>query len=274
MPELPEVETVRQTLRQLVIGKTVESVAVYWPKIIQLPDDIEQFKQFLQGQTISEIRRKGKFLLFDLTDYVMVSHLRMEGKYGVHPKTEDVENHTHVVFSFTDGSELRYRDVRKFGTMHLFEKGMELTGKPLIQLAKDPLESDFPVEFFKEKVKKSTRVIKNILLDQTVIAGLGNIYVDETLFLAGVHPLTKGTELSDVKLEQILQAAKVTLEKAVAQGGTTIRSYVNSQGQIGMFQQELNVYSQTNKPCKKCGSPIEKIKVSGRGTHFCPTCQG
>ncbi|SES07772.1 DNA-(apurinic or apyrimidinic site) lyase [Gracilibacillus ureilyticus] len=273
MPELPEVETIRQTLRQLVIGKTVESVTVHWPKIIQKPDDVEHFKQLMKNQTITEIRRKGKFLLFDLTDYVMVSHLRMEGKYGVHPKTEEHQPHTHVIFSFTDGSEMRYRDVRKFGTMHLFKKGEELLGKPLVQLAKDPLETDFAQEVFNEKVKKSSRVIKNILLDQTVIAGLGNIYVDETLFLAGIHPLTKGTELSEKKLEEILQAAIVTLQKAVAQGGTTIRSYVNSQGQIGMFQQELNVYGQTDKPCKKCGTPVEKIKVSGRGTHYCPNCQ-
>ncbi|MFC4403692.1 DNA-formamidopyrimidine glycosylase [Gracilibacillus xinjiangensis] len=273
MPELPEVETIRQTLRQLVVGKTVESVAVHWPKIIQAPDDVEQFKQLMPGQTITEIRRKGKFLLFDLTDYVLVSHLRMEGKYGVYPKKDKMQDHTHVIFSFTDGTELRYRDVRKFGTMHLFEKGKELLDKPLVQLAKDPLETDFVIDLFKEKVKKSTRVIKNILLDQTVIAGLGNIYVDETLYLAGVHPLTKGTDLSDKALDRIVDAAIETLEKAVAQGGTTIRSYVNSQGQIGMFQQELKVYGQTEKPCQACGRPIEKIKVSGRGTHYCPNCQ-
>ncbi|SFM07785.1 DNA-(apurinic or apyrimidinic site) lyase [Gracilibacillus orientalis] len=273
MPELPEVETIRQTLKQLVIGKTVESVDVSWPKIIQEPDDVEQFSTFLQGQTMHDIRRKGKFLLFDLDKHVIVSHLRMEGKYGVYDHNDEVMAHTHVIFHFTDGTELRYRDVRKFGTMHLQEKGMETTKKPLVLLAKDPLEADFSLQTFKEKVQKSERNIKNILLDQSVIAGLGNIYVDETLFLAGVHPLIKGASLTDEQVIQIKQAAVMTLQDAVRQGGTTIRSYVNSQGQIGMFQQQLNVYAQNDSPCSKCEDIIMKIKVNGRGTHYCPTCQ-
>lgn len=273
MPELPEVETIRQTLKQLVIGKEIKEIMIHWPKIIQEPNDTEHFKQLLIGQEILDIRRKGKFLLFDLNHHVLVSHLRMEGKYGVHPKAEELLPHTHVIFQFTDDSELRYRDVRKFGTMHVFEKGTEDFIKPLSQLAKDPLEKDFSKETFKEKVIKSTRVIKNILLDQTVIAGLGNIYVDETLFLAKVHPLTKGIDLSDAQIEKIVDSATITLKKAVQEGGTTIRSYVNSQGQIGMFQQQLHAYGQEGKACNDCSTAIEKIKVSGRGTHYCPTCQ-
>ncbi|MGP4041619.1 DNA-formamidopyrimidine glycosylase [Gracilibacillus sp. D59] len=273
MPELPEVETIRQTLKQLVIGKTIESVDVFWPKIIQEPDDVEQFSALLHGQTIHDIRRKGKFLLFDLDEHVLVSHLRMEGKYGVYDRNEEVMPHTHVMFHFIDGTDLRYRDVRKFGTMHLQEKGTETTKKPLVLLAKDPLEADFSLQTFQEKVQKSERNIKNILLDQSVIAGLGNIYVDETLFLAEIHPLTKGISLTDEQVIQIKQAAVITLKDAVKQGGTTIRSYVNSQGQIGMFQQQLNVYAQNDKPCSKCEDIIMKIKVNGRGTHYCPTCQ-
>ncbi|QGH35276.1 DNA-formamidopyrimidine glycosylase [Gracilibacillus salitolerans] len=273
MPELPEVETIRQTLIQLVIGKTIESVDVYWPKIIQEPDDVKQFITFLQKQTIHDIRRKGKFLLFDLDKHVLVSHLRMEGKYGVYDYKEEVVPHTHVIFHFTDGTDLRYQDVRKFGTMHLQEKGTETTKKPLVLLAKDPLEADFSLQDFKEKIQKSERNIKNILLDQSVVAGLGNIYVDETLFLARIHPLTKGISVTDEQVIQIKQAAVITLQDAVQQGGTTIRSYVNSQGQIGMFQQQLNVYAQNDKPCSNCEDTIMKIKVNGRGTHYCPTCQ-
>ncbi|UOQ47175.1 DNA-formamidopyrimidine glycosylase [Gracilibacillus caseinilyticus] len=273
MPELPEVETIRQTLKQLVIGKTIESVEVMWPKIIQEPDDSQQFGQAIINQTIQDIRRKGKFLLFDLDEHVLVSHLRMEGKYGVHPAEETVMDHTHVIFHFTDETDLRYRDVRKFGTMHLQEKGSEETKKPLLLLAKDPLEADFSLKHFTEKVQKSERNIKNILLDQSVIAGLGNIYVDETLFLAGVHPLTKGVSLTTEQILKIKEAAVLTLQDAVKQGGTTIRSYVNSQGQIGMFQQKLNVYAQNGKPCHHCEDTITKIKVNGRGTHYCPTCQ-
>ncbi|MDX8046685.1 DNA-formamidopyrimidine glycosylase [Gracilibacillus sp. S3-1-1] len=273
MPELPEVETIRQTLKQLVIGKTIQSTDVHWPKIIQEPDDVEHFMTLIKGQTIHDIRRKGKFILFDLDEHVLVSHLRMEGKYGVYNREEEVLPHTHVIFHFTDGTELRYRDVRKFGTMHLQEKGSELNKKPLSLVAKDPLEPDFSVQAFKEKVQKSERNIKNILLDQSVIAGLGNIYVDETLFLAGIHPLTKGISITDEQVIQMKEAAVVTLQDAVKQGGTTIRSYVNSQGQIGMFQQQLHVYGQNDKACTKCEDTIVKIKVSGRGTHYCPTCQ-
>ncbi len=273
MPELPEVETIRQTLIQLVIGKTIESVDVYWPKIIQEPDDVKQFITFLREQTIHDIRRKGKFLLFDLDKHVLVSHLRMEGKYGVYDYKEEVVPHTHVIFHFTDGTDLRYQDVRKFGTMHLQEKGTETTKKPLVLLAKDPLEADFSLQVFKEKIQKSERNIKNILLDQSVVAGLGNIYVDETLFLARIHPLTKGISVTDEQVIQIKQAAVITLQDAVQQGGTTIRSYVNSQGQIGMFQQQLNVYAQNDKPCSNCEDTVMKIKVNGRGTHYCPTCQ-
>ncbi|WP_163538140.1 DNA-formamidopyrimidine glycosylase [Gracilibacillus sp. YIM 98692] len=273
MPELPEVETIRQTLKQLVIGKQIKDIEIKWPKIIKQPDDIGEFKQRIIKQTIQDIRRKGKFLLFDLDHDVIVSHLRMEGKYGVYHKNEPYIDHTHIIFHFTDDRQLRYRDVRKFGTMHLWEKGTEHEQKPLNQLAKDPIAEDFSLKEFTNKVQKSDRSIKNILLDQSVIAGLGNIYVDETLFLAAVHPLTKGSELSKKQIKKILEAAIQTLEMAIKQGGTTIRSYVNSQGQIGMFQQQLHVYGKQGESCTKCQTHIEKVKVSGRGTHFCPVCQ-
>ncbi|WP_077621278.1 DNA-formamidopyrimidine glycosylase [Sediminibacillus massiliensis] len=273
MPELPEVETVRKTLLHLVKNKEINDVQVYWDNIIKKPAQQEIFKQSLIGQTIHDIRRKGKFLLFDLNDYVLVSHLRMEGKYGVFPSSTPLLKHTHVVFAFTDGEELRYNDVRKFGTMHLFKKGEEAADKPLSLLGPDPFEDDFDLSIFQSKIQKSERSIKAILLDQSVIAGLGNIYVDETLFKAGVHPERRGSSLTEKDISKIHHAAVDTLLLAIEQGGTTIRSYVNSQGQIGMFQQELFVYGQHNEPCKKCGSPIAKIKVGGRGTHVCTTCQ-
>ncbi|SDK42665.1 DNA-formamidopyrimidine glycosylase [Sediminibacillus albus] len=273
MPELPEVETVRKTLSELVLKKKIVKVEVFWENIIKQPADVDQFKDMLIGQSINEIGRKGKFLLFGLDDYTIISHLRMEGKYGVFQEKDPVVNHTHVLFTFSDGSELRYNDVRKFGTMHVVEKGKEFSQKPLNQLGPDPFSPDFNFSVFYKKVHKSERTIKSILLDQSVIAGLGNIYVDETLFKAGIHPEKKGTELSEQEVKNIHYFAVETLEQAIAQGGTTIRSYVNSQGQIGMFQQELFVYGQEKEPCKKCGGPIIKMKVGGRGTHICLSCQ-
>ncbi|MBU5265603.1 DNA-formamidopyrimidine glycosylase [Virgibacillus proomii] len=273
MPELPEVETIRNTLKQFVMNKTIEQVEVYWPKIIKRPDDVEQFKSEISGQTILDIERKGKFLLFQLNDYVLVSHLRMEGKYSVTPKEEPVKKHTHVIFRLTNGEELRYNDVRKFGTMHLFYKGEEMEHNPLCLLGPDPFDSEFTDDYFIKKLKKTQRVIKSALLDQTVVAGLGNIYVDETLFRSGIHPLRQANKLTHKEIKGIRKQAIATMEQAVLQGGTTIRSYVNGQGEMGMFQQELYVYGQEGKNCKTCGSPIAKMKVGGRGTHVCTNCQ-
>lgn len=273
MPELPEVETIKNTLKKFVINKTIEDLTIYWAKIIKRPDDTEEFRLRLLGQRILDVHRKGKFLLFELNDYMLVSHLRMEGKYNVYRKEEPVKKHTHVIFSFTDGTELRYNDVRKFGTMHLFPKGQELVSQPLNKLGPDPFDAAFTLDYFYKKLRKTNRLIKAVLLDQTIVAGLGNIYVDETLFKAGIHPMKRADTLTKKEVESIRLQAIATLKEAVAKGGSTIRSYVNSQGDMGMFQLELFVYGQENKACKKCGQQIIKMKVAGRGTHICPHCQ-
>jgi formamidopyrimidine-DNA glycosylase len=273
MPELPEVETVRKTLEQLVIGKRIESVSVFWPKMVKLPDDAEVFVQSLRGQEILEMRRRGKFLIFHLTDYALVSHLRMEGRYSLYEENEPVEPHTHVIFHFTDNTALRYRDVRKFGTMHLFSKGEEMNHLPLAQLGPEPFSPDFTVSYLEDRLMRTERAVKAALLDQTLLVGLGNIYVDETLFRAGIHPDRKAKSLTQTELEKLHAEIIATLSEAVEQGGSTIRSYVNSQGQMGMFQQQLFVYGKKEEPCPKCGTVIEKKVSAGRGTHYCPTCQ-
>lgn len=273
MPELPEVETVRRTLEQLVIGKTIKEVEIYWPKIIKAPEPVEQFSDALIGQTIHEIGRRGKFLIFQLDDYSLVSHLRMEGKYAVYPESEPRDKHTHVVFTFTDGYQLRYRDVRKFGTMHLFKKGEEVSKMPLLHLGPEPLSDEFTIADLSMKLAKTNRKIKSVLLDQTVVVGIGNIYVDESLFRAGIHPERMASSLTLDEITRIHGEVKLTLAEAVEKGGSTIRSYVNSQGQIGMFQLELFVYGRKDEPCKRCGTPLEKLVVGGRGTHICPVCQ-
>lgn len=273
MPELPEVETIKNTLKQFVIQKKIKDVKVFWPNIVKEPDDVEHFKMILTGQTIQNVTRKGKFLLFHLDDHILVSHLRMEGKYSVDPSSELVKKHTHVIFTFTDGDELRYNDVRKFGTMHVYPKGAELIEKPLNKLGPDPFDETFTFDYLYQRLKKTHRVIKSALLDQTIVAGIGNIYVDEILFKANVHPLKRSDELTKKEVKAIQEQAILTLHAAVKLGGTTIRSYVNGQGEMGMFQQELFVYGQENKPCKKCGNAIIKMKVGGRGTHVCSMCQ-
>lgn len=273
MPELPEVETIRGTLERLVLKKQIEDVSIFWPKIIQHPDDSEQFRMLLQNETIERIGRRGKFLIFYLTNYVLISHLRMEGKYRVVPSSEEKDKHTHIIFHFTDGSDLRYNDVRKFGTMHVYPIGDEFVKKPLKDLGPDPFTAEYSIEYLEAQLMKTTRFIKAALLDQTIIAGLGNIYVDEVLFLSKVHPEKRANMLSKEEIALIYENAKIVLDEAVKLGGTTIRSYVNGQGEMGMFQQQLYAYGQTGKPCIVCSTAIKKIKVAGRGTHICPKCQ-
>ncbi|MBP0724033.1 DNA-formamidopyrimidine glycosylase [Bacillus sp. RG28] len=273
MPELPEVETVRRTLVDLVSGKKISSVIVTWENIIKHPKEVEEFQLLLQGQTIQDIKRRGKFLLFILDEFVLVSHLRMEGKFRVFHSDEEVAPHTHVCFAFTDHTVLRYQDVRKFGTMHLFTKGEELKQPPLVKLGPEPLSDELTPDYLKEKLRKTNRKIKIALLDQEILVGLGNIYVDEVLFKAGIYPEIPASSLTDKEINKLVSCIIETLQEAVDQGGSTIRSYVNSQGKIGTFQETLKVYGRKGLPCVKCGHEIEKIVVGGRGTSYCPICQ-
>jgi len=273
MPELPEVETVRRTLEQLVVGKTIEDVTVQLPRIVRLPDDVELFRTHLRGAEITEIGRRGKFLKIVCPPWVLVSHLRMEGKYRVASQEEPLEKHTHVIFHFTDGTELRYRDVRQFGTMHLFEKGTEETQNPLKKLGPEPLSDEFTLEWFKEQIVKKRSKVKAVLLNQEFLTGLGNIYVDESLFAAGIHPERLASSLQEEEIERLFASIRETLSEAVKLGGSSVRSYLNGQGEMGMFQLKIQVYGRKNEPCPRCGQPIERLVVAGRGTHVCSQCQ-
>jgi formamidopyrimidine-DNA glycosylase len=208
-----------------------------------------------------------------MDDFTLVSHLRMEGRYGVYDQKDPLELHTHVVFHFTDGSELRYKDVRQFGTMHLFPKGRELEEKPLRKLGLEPLDEEFTLESFISKLSGRSTKIKPLLLNQEYIVGIGNIYVDESLYLAGIHPEREANTLTRQELAALFEAVVQTLREAVAAGGSSIKSYVNGQGEIGLFQHMLKMYGRKGEPCYTCGGPIEKSVVAGRGTHFCPQCQ-
>lgn len=273
MPELPEVETVVRTLQTLVKGKKIERISVTLPRIIRQPDDVEAFKAQLTGQTIHEIKRRAKFIQFILDQDVLISHLRMEGRYGLYQAVEPVEKHTHVIFHFTDGTELRYRDVRQFGTMDVLPLGMETTAGPLAKLGVEPLEESFTAEVLRELLKNRPTKIKPLLLNQECIVGLGNIYVDESLFKAGIHPERPAGTLTGKQVKKLHESIVATLAEAVDQGGSSIKSYVNGQGEMGMFQQSLLVYGRKDEPCVHCGTQIVRFVVGGRGTHICPKCQ-
>ncbi|KIL35539.1 5-hydroxymethyluracil DNA glycosylase [Cohnella kolymensis] len=273
MPELPEVETVRRTLNTLIPGKKIDRVTVKLPRILQKPDDPGLFTARLEGRTFQSVERRGKFLRMVLDGLVLVSHLRMEGRYGVYSEDEPVEPHTHVIFHFTDGTELRYKDVRQFGTMHLFLPGEEFQAPPLNKLGLEPLDEGFTLDAFKKAIGKRTTKIKPLLLNQEVIVGLGNIYVDEALHTAGIHPERAADELKPKEIDRLYHAILDTLSAAVEAGGSSIKSYVNGQGEMGLFQHRLRAYGRTGEPCEICGSLIEKSVVGGRGTHICPSCQ-
>ena len=272
MPELPEVETVRKTLLKKILNKKITKVEVFYPNIIVEPT-LEKFKKELINQTIIDIKRKGKWLIFELNDYYLLSHLRMEGKYNLKKITDWYDKHEHVSFIFEDETCLRYKDTRKFGRMYLYKKDEAYNNKPLNELGLEPWDKELNTNYLKEKYKNKKLPIKTILLDQGIITGIGNIYADEILFLSNVNPLKKCCELSDKELEQIIKNTQEILNKAIIDGGTTIRTYESSEGVHGNFQDNLLVHNRENEKCSICGSNIIKIKVNGRGTYYCPKCQ-
>lgn len=272
MPELPEVETVRKTLKNLILNRTIESIDVYYSKIIKEPS-LSGFKSKLVGKTLKDINRLGKYLIFIFDDIALISHLRMEGKYFIKNQSESVEKHEHIIFNFTDGTSLRYHDVRKFGTMDLRNIDEIYTTNPLKKLGLEPFNPLMNVAYLKEKLSKKEVAIKTCLLDQQIFTGLGNIYVDEVLFLSKLNPEKKASKLSNNDFQNIIDNSVKVLNKAILLGGTTIRSYTSSLGVTGRFQNELNVHTKIGEPCPICNTIIEKTRVNGRGTYYCPKCQ-
>lgn len=271
MPELPEVETVRRGLEKLILGKKIDSLDIRYPKMIKT--DLDQFQKELPGQVVKSMGRRGKYLLFYLTDKVFISHLRMEGKYFYYPDQVPERKHAHVLIHFEDGGTLVYEDVRKFGTMELLVP--ELLDAYFLskKLGPEPTEQDFDLEIFRGALKKSKKPIKSHLLNQTLVAGLGNIYVDEVLWRAKVHPSRISNSLSVQEARKVHDQTIEVLGQAVEKGGSTIRTYTNAFGEDGTMQDFHQVYDKTGEACSRCGAIIEKIQLGGRGTHFCPKCQ-
>ena len=269
MPELPEVETVKNGLIEKVKGRKIINCEVRWKGIIAYPEK-EVFIKEISNQVINDITRRGKFLKFILDDYYLISHLRMEGKYFIKDREEELSKHDHVIFLLDNNKELRYNDTRKFGKMYLVKKD-ELDKSPLVNLGLEPWDKDLTVDYLRKKLKK--KAIKTLLLDQEIITGIGNIYADEILFLSGINPEVYGSELSDKNLRDIIKYTREVLSKAIELGGTTIHTYTAVDGITGLFQQELLVHGRKDLECKKCGSIIKKIVVNTRGTYYCPKCQ-
>lgn len=272
MPELPEVETTVRDLRPHLIGRTIAQVRVHWQRTVAHPS-VRAFAHGLQGYTIREITRRGKHLVFRLEGangeckYLLV-HLRMTGQFGFHQPQEKRTKHHHVVFRLDDGRELRFHDFRKFGRMWLVDDPEFVTGK----LGPEPLEMSQREFLARLRARKGR--IKPLLLNQEFVAGVGNIYADESLWYAKIHPLRQAATLTDEEAVAMYHAIRRVFRKAIRAGGTSFdATYKRINGMSGQYEEKLRVVGRAGEPCYRCGTPIVKTVVGQRGTYYCPNCQ-
>lgn len=272
MPEKPEVITVTKNIEKKLLNRKIIDVDVRCDKMIDYPS-VEEFKEKIKGQTFNSFTTRGKWIVCTLdTDYLLF-HLRMEGKFFFRKEENPYTKHEHVIFKLDGGEQLRFADVRKFGKVMLIPKDMLYKMKPYTILGLEPWDKELTPIYLKEKLKNKKLPIKSLLLDQSIITGIGNIYADEILFLSHINPLKKQEELSLNDYDNIINNTRSILDKAIEEGGTTIRSYTSSEGVKGSFQNNLYVHQREKEKCRICNTPIIKIKVGGRGTYYCPNCQ-
>jgi len=264
MPELPEVQTVVDSIRPDLIGKNLIEIESIWDKVFHnfsSKDPSEKSK-------IKNVRRRAKFVIIEFDDFLLAIHLRMTGKLfildnGPKPK------HTSAVLHLEDSNELIFEDQRKFGRIYMYNDLNEINSKH----GPEPLEKDFTKEWFLENLKRKKRNIKALLLDQSFVSGLGNIYVDESLWESGIHPNSISCAIPKVKILKLHSAIQSILSEAIEQLGTTFISFSFLNGRSGNYSNELKIFGKQGEECKSCGSIIKKIKVAGRGTHVCTKCQ-
>lgn len=291
MPELPEVETIKRDLCDLVVGKKITGVDFLWPGIVKgVEPDI--FSQYTVGTTILEVGRRAKSLYIKLdNNWFLLFHMKMTGHLiytdecwkvdnkgkWVHqgdkesPLYDPLNQYIRLIFRLSNGKILAFSDLRKFAFVKLLN-GSELD-KALGEYGPEPFDKAFSVEYLKKVFSKKNIAIKKVLMDQQIIAGIGNIYADEILWESKVHPLTKASKLTDQEIEKIRGNTIKILEKSIKLRGTSTSDFRDTAGKKGGFGEELNAYRRTNLPCHRDGTPIKRITVGGRGTHFCPTCQ-
>lgn len=271
MPELPEVETIRRDLEPLVTGRTIVGVAVD-PATIDLlaAAPIEALRANLVGRTIVALGRRGKYLLFALDDgRTWVAHLRMTGRLLWRDASAPPEPYERARIALDDGHDLRWSDLRKFGTWRVYDD----LGPLFAKLGPEPIDATFGLRAFRAALAGRTAPVKAVLLDQRRMAGLGNIYVDEALFQARIRPDTPAGDLSPAATKRLHQAAREVLERGIENRGASFRDYVDGQGRPGEQHMYVQVFRRTGKPCYECGTPIARSVVGGRSTHYCPKCQ-
>jgi formamidopyrimidine-DNA glycosylase len=276
VPELPEVETVRQGLAKWVAGRTIETVEVHHPRAIRrhLPGD-EHFAAMLRGRTIIDVARRGKYLWLALdSGDAIIGHLGMSGQLLIEPAEKPDGPHLRVRFTFTDGGpELRFVDQRTFGGLSVSADGAALPPE-IAHIARDPMDPLFSDEEFVERLRKKHTEVKRALLDQTLISGVGNIYADEALWRAKLHGARPTDQLTKPAARRLLGHVRDVLSEAIVAGGTSFDSlYVNVNGQSGYFDRSLNAYGREGLPCKRCGTPMRREQFMNRSSFSCPRCQ-
>ncbi len=270
MPELPEVETIVRNLRRgngdapSLIGQTVEDVQLLWLRTLATPD-VNSFLALLPGQTVLDIRRRAKFLVITLSESILVIHLRMSGDLRMEPSTSSPGKHDRMLLNFQSGWRLNFTDTRKFGRVWLVNDTQSL----FASLGPEPDDPTLTAKRFHEMLQARKRAIKPLLLDQHFLSGMGNIYTDEALFQAGIHPLQSSDTLRPEDAARLLEAIRFTLARGIEANGASIDWVYRG----GDFQNHFQVYQQTGNPCPRCGQAINKTVVGQRGTHFCPHCQ-
>ncbi len=266
MPELPEVETVVQTLRHQILHQKILSAQVFWKRTIY---ESETFIRDVSNQHIQDITRRGKYIIFTLNQGFMSVHLRMEGRFYLTPLDEAPKKHTHVVF-YLEHQKLEFNDTRKFGRI---KYSVEDPVGLLTQLGLEPFDERLNPAYLRLKSKNRSVPIKTFLLDQSVIAGVGNIYADEICFLCHLSPLKRVNRLTLKQWQELIDQVRMVLSDAILAGGTTVRSYTSSLGVTGRFQNTLNVYGRASQACVTCGTSLKSIKIGQRTSVYCPICQ-
>jgi formamidopyrimidine-DNA glycosylase len=273
MPELPEVETVRSRLAPVLIGRRLDRVEISDPRLTRPYDPVEVATR-LEGERVSGVERRGKYLVVGFeSGRSLLIHLRMTGSIRhTAPGALAADPYRRAVVSLDDGSDVAYRDVRRFGTWLVLEAD-ELEPYLAARIGGEPLARAFTAHRLAERLRNRRAPIKSALLDQRTFAGMGNIYADEALWRAGIHPLRPANTLGDDDVERLTRAVKTALRAGIARQGATLRDYSTPDGRRGRMQHALKVYGRGGEPCERCGTSIEKLRVAGRGTWYCPGCQ-
>ena len=272
MPEKPEVMTVTSKLERKLLNRKIISAKVYYDSIIEYPS-VSEFEKNIKNQTMKNFTTRGKWIVIELDDYYLLFHLRMEGKFFFRKKDDPKEKHEHVEFILDNNISFRFHDVRKFGKMYLIENSKVNSVKPLSDIGLEFNDKNLTKDYLYNHIHKKRLPIKTVLLDQSIIAGIGNIYDDEILFMSRINPNRKCSDISINDCSNIIKNTNIVMEKAIKLGGTTIKSFTSSEGVHGLFQNELLVHGKAGEKCPVCKTIIEKTKIGGRGTHYCPKCQ-